>query len=201
MEENYRYWLIHQKLFPFHFLSQLDLNRFWERAARRGGLPLAFSQGFNPRPLFSFGPATPVGVESRVEVFELTLTQNWLEEEIKEKLNREGPAELAIQRISRAPSNRKLSRAIRGLRYSFWFSSSLADSSLEEGLSLPAGIEWEKKEFLASSGFVLSFWFKGEKVFSSPIKFVEYLSSILNGLLPEKIIKEEVFLETEGSKS
>ena len=44
------------------YISHLDLNRAWERAFRRAGLPLAYSQGFNPKPKVGFGPALAVGI-------------------------------------------------------------------------------------------------------------------------------------------
>src|SRR6185295_3023817 len=53
------------------FLSHLDLMRTWERALRRSGLPLAFSQGHHPHIKMSFGPPLPLGFRSRAEVFDL----------------------------------------------------------------------------------------------------------------------------------
>ncbi|MFY9494441.1 MAG: TIGR03936 family radical SAM-associated protein [Limnochordia bacterium] len=49
------------------FLSHLDLLRTLERALRRTGLPIAHTEGFNPRPKMSFGFALPVGVMSWAE--------------------------------------------------------------------------------------------------------------------------------------
>lgn len=45
------------------WLSQLDLQRTLIQTFRRAGLPLATSQGFNPRPQISFAMALPVGTE------------------------------------------------------------------------------------------------------------------------------------------
>lgn len=67
----YRVW--HTKTGCSAYLSQLELQATLERALRRAGMPLAFSQGFHPMPLLSFGRALPVGVESRAEWFALTL--------------------------------------------------------------------------------------------------------------------------------
>ena len=53
------------------FTSHLDLMRTWERALRRSGLPLAFSQGHHPHIKMSFGPPLPLGYRSRAEVFDL----------------------------------------------------------------------------------------------------------------------------------
>jgi len=57
------------------FVSHLDLMRTWERALRRSGLPLAFTQGHHPHIKMSFGPPLPLGFRSRAEVFDLELTR------------------------------------------------------------------------------------------------------------------------------
>lgn len=53
------------------FLSHLDLMTLFHRAAVRAGVPIAFSQGFNPHPRFSFGPALSVGMESEAEYLDM----------------------------------------------------------------------------------------------------------------------------------
>jgi radical SAM-linked protein len=55
------------------FTSHRDVARMWERALRRSGLPVARSQGFNPRPLVAFGLALPTGCESLAEYLDVTL--------------------------------------------------------------------------------------------------------------------------------
>ena len=39
------------------FVSHLDVQRLFHRAMRRAGLPIAYSNGFNPHPLMSFATA------------------------------------------------------------------------------------------------------------------------------------------------
>ncbi len=56
---------------PIRFLSHLDLMTLFQRAATRAEIPLAFSQGFNPHPRMSFGPALSVGVESEAEYLDM----------------------------------------------------------------------------------------------------------------------------------
>jgi radical SAM-linked protein len=46
----------------------------WERAFRRVNLPLAYSEGFSPRPRVSFGLALPTGHESVAEFLDVELT-------------------------------------------------------------------------------------------------------------------------------
>lgn len=55
------------------FTSQRDVARMWERALRRSGLPVAWSGGFSPRPLLSFGLALPTGCESLAEYLDVRL--------------------------------------------------------------------------------------------------------------------------------
>lgn len=61
------------KLGKVRFTSHRDVARMWERALRRGGLPVAYSEGFSPRPLLSFGLALPTGCESLAEYLDLRL--------------------------------------------------------------------------------------------------------------------------------
>jgi radical SAM-linked protein len=53
------------------FLSHLDFMTLFHRAAVRAGVAIAFSQGFNPHPKISFGPALPVGMESESEYLDM----------------------------------------------------------------------------------------------------------------------------------
>ncbi len=53
------------------YTSQRDNARAWERALRRARLPIAYSEGFNPRPLLAFSLALPTGCESGAEYTDL----------------------------------------------------------------------------------------------------------------------------------
>ena len=56
------------------FISHLDLQRFFQRAVNRTGLPVAWSQGFNPHPVMSFGSALALGWTSEYEVIDIKLS-------------------------------------------------------------------------------------------------------------------------------
>src|SRR4051812_6059853 len=56
-------------------ISHHDLMRCLERMLRRAGVPIAHSQGFNPRPKAVFPLALALGIEGRREVVELELTE------------------------------------------------------------------------------------------------------------------------------
>ena len=53
------------------FLSHLDFMTLFHRSCLRAGIPVAFSQGFNPHPKIAFGPALSVGIESEAEYLDL----------------------------------------------------------------------------------------------------------------------------------
>jgi radical SAM-linked protein len=53
------------------YISHRDIIRAFTRAIRRSGLPIAFSQGFNPHMKISWGQALKVGAASEAEQAEL----------------------------------------------------------------------------------------------------------------------------------
>ena len=56
------------------FISHLDLQRFFQRAVNRTGLPIAYTQGFNPHPVMSFGSALALGWTSEYEIIDIKLS-------------------------------------------------------------------------------------------------------------------------------
>lgn len=64
------------KLGKIRWTSHRDVARMWERAFRREQLPLAYSEGFSPRPKVSFGLALPTGHESLAEYLDLELADS-----------------------------------------------------------------------------------------------------------------------------
>jgi radical SAM-linked protein len=59
---------------PLRFTSHRDFARAFERAVRRAGLPIAFSQGFTPHPRISYASAAPTGAASEAEYLEIGLS-------------------------------------------------------------------------------------------------------------------------------
>ncbi|MFI7080845.1 MULTISPECIES: TIGR03936 family radical SAM-associated protein [unclassified Micromonospora] len=60
---------------PLRFTSHRDFARAFERALRRAGVPVAFSQGFTPHPKISYASAAPTGVASEAEYLEIGLRE------------------------------------------------------------------------------------------------------------------------------
>lgn len=57
------------------FVSHRDVARLFERAMRIVRLPMAYSEGFSPRPKLSFGLALSVGHESDAEYLDVEVTE------------------------------------------------------------------------------------------------------------------------------
>lgn len=69
------------------FISHLDLVRVFERAMRRGNIPISYSQGFNPHPIMAFATALGIGVSSEGEYIDVQLDKEVEPEEFMNKLN------------------------------------------------------------------------------------------------------------------
>lgn len=59
------------------FISHLEYQRTIEKAIRRAGIPVDYSQGFNPHMRFSLASALSVGVVSSCEFAEIKLVKEW----------------------------------------------------------------------------------------------------------------------------
>lgn len=81
------------------FISHLDVLRYWERAIRRAGLPLAYSQGFTPHPKIAFAGPLPLGFTSEAEVMDVTLDGAIDARTFAEKILVEATGDFAISRV------------------------------------------------------------------------------------------------------
>lgn len=84
-------------------LSHLETKTAVERAIRRARLPMAYSNGFNPKPRLVFSPALPVGMESLAEFVDLTLIGTHTTEGVVEALAAQLPSGLRIVAAELAP--------------------------------------------------------------------------------------------------
>lgn len=62
-----------QKTGPIRFVGHLDLMRTLQKAIRRAGIPIAYSQGFNPHQIMSIAAPLAVGVESLCDYMDIEL--------------------------------------------------------------------------------------------------------------------------------
>lgn len=78
------------------WLGHRDLMRCCERWFRRAALPMAFSEGFHPKPRMTFPLALAVGIAAENEVLELDLAEPLSGTEIQRRLQRCAPQGLVL---------------------------------------------------------------------------------------------------------
>ncbi len=86
------------------FVSHRDVARLFERALRILRLPMAYSEGFSPRPKLSFGLALSVGHESEAEYLDLEVTSLPNVEHLAESLTAALPEGLTVESVIELPS-------------------------------------------------------------------------------------------------
>jgi len=95
--------LVFRKEAEVKYISHLDLMRAWERALRRAAVPLAYSQGFNPRPRLFFAAALPVGFTGRAEMLDVLLEQRMGLHDFTARLRAQLPVGLWLENVNEVP--------------------------------------------------------------------------------------------------
>lgn len=77
MQANYvqRLRLKFAKFGPTRFIGHLDLAKALERSLNRAQIPLAYTQGYNPRPRMQLAAALPLGFTSECELADIWLLE------------------------------------------------------------------------------------------------------------------------------
>lgn len=81
------------------YISHLDLCRTMKTALIRAGIPIYYTEGFNPHPKMVFGLPLSIGTSSDCEFLDLKLVAEMSNTEVKERLASALPAELAPQEV------------------------------------------------------------------------------------------------------
>lgn len=96
---------------PLKFIGHLDTMRYFQKAFSRSGLPIKFSQGFNPHPIMEFANPLGVGLTSNGEYLDFELEKDMSPEEISEALNKAFTDGFKLIRVSiledRVPNKKK----------------------------------------------------------------------------------------------
>ncbi len=88
------------KGYEVKYVSHLDLMRTFHRMLKRSGLPISYSQGFNPHIILTFAQPLSVGVTSEGEYAEFQLEEERSAEEIAERLNRSAPEGIRVLQVT-----------------------------------------------------------------------------------------------------
>ena len=77
-------------------IGHLDLMRAMQRALRRAGLPVAYSQGFNPHMVMNFASPLSVGASGEREIMDVSMAQEMDGETFATRLNGALPPALKV---------------------------------------------------------------------------------------------------------
>ncbi len=85
-----------RKVGDLQYISHLDLQRTFARVLVRAGIPMWYTQGFNPHAKVIFGLPLSVGTESECEYIDLRVDHDISPDEVRDRLNRELTAEMEV---------------------------------------------------------------------------------------------------------
>jgi radical SAM family uncharacterized protein/radical SAM-linked protein len=112
-----RHRVTFEKTGDARFLSHRNTMDVLERAIRAAALPARYSEGFNPHMKLSMGPALPLGLESRHEVFDVEGVAPFGADAAR-LINEKLPAGMVVRDVRElGPGEPALSRSVKSARY------------------------------------------------------------------------------------
>ncbi len=85
------------------FISHLDIMRLWQRALNRAGIPLAYSEGFNPHPRMSLAAPLALGVTSEAELMDIVISRQSSPHAFLAAVSRQLPPGIDIDHVLEIP--------------------------------------------------------------------------------------------------
>ena len=141
-ETKYRYRVVFAKNGDMRFIGHLDLQQLLERALRRSGLPLRYSQGFSPKVRLNLASALPLGFTSSAEMMDFWLEQPMEPSLIQQQLNSALPTGIRILSVTEVSNDfPSLQASLKAAEYKVSFKAgvdvSAVYTNLEELLNEP----------------------------------------------------------------
>lgn len=130
------------------YITHLDVMRFWERALRRGEIPVAYSEGFSPHPQIALAAPLPVGVTSDAELMDVFLETVMTPAAFTERLAPQLPPGVSVIHVEEAgltlPS---LQAEVRAAAYDVDIGAVAAPAAADavDSLLSAASFPWEHK--------------------------------------------------------
>lgn len=81
------------------YTSHLDMYRCMQRSMKRSGIPIWYTQGFNPHIYLTFTLALSLGYESLCESMDFKLTQPMAFETVKDLMNENLPSGICVVKV------------------------------------------------------------------------------------------------------
>ena len=130
------------------FIGHLDVMRFFQKAMRRAGIPIAFTEGYSPHMIMSFAQPLGVGVTSDSEYLDIELKEAIASGQAVSQLNKVMVEGIDVLSFLEIPDDKKCSGmtivAAAGYEVSFLESAKTVDNKTE----LPPECGKHIREFL-----------------------------------------------------
>lgn len=81
------------------YISHLDVVRLMNRVIKKAGIPVWYTEGFNPHMYLTFALPLSLGYESEYEIMDFRITEQISLEEIKSKLNSALPEDIEVTNV------------------------------------------------------------------------------------------------------
>ncbi len=94
------------------YIGHLDVMRYFQKATKRAGLDIAYSQGFSPHQLMSFAAPLALGVTSEGEYFDAEFNTLVSSDEFVRRYNEQMVDGMAVNDVILLPDNAKNSMSI-----------------------------------------------------------------------------------------
>ena len=139
------------------YIPHLALVEIWNKAFQRSGLPVIYTEGFNPLPRFELAQSLSLGIGSGCEISSFMLSEELSTDEIESELEKTLPRGLRVTRVfayylSRNVRREALSKYLWGNTYRYTFydealrDKTVADARFTEFLSANESIRFTQAD-------------------------------------------------------
>ncbi|NBH12829.1 DUF2344 domain-containing protein [Lachnospiraceae bacterium] len=101
-----------QKYGVMKFIGHLDMMRYFQKAIRRAGIDIAYSEGYSPHQIMSFAAPLGVGVTSDGEYFDIEVNSSMSSQEAVQALNKTMVEGISILEYKKLPDTAKTSMSL-----------------------------------------------------------------------------------------
>ena len=92
---------------PVKFIGHLDIMHYFQKAVRRAGIDVAYSEGFSPHQIMSFASPLGVGMESYGEYMDIEVVSMPSAKQMKNDLNQVMVEGMEILSVTPLPDRAK----------------------------------------------------------------------------------------------
>lgn len=117
MKGKYKYRLKYKKTENARYISHLDFVRVLNRTIRRSGLPVTYTEGFNPHPVMVVALPLGVGITGEDEYIDIDFDEKLSEKVVCETLKKAFPEGIEVEKAVLVSENLPQFKALDSAKY------------------------------------------------------------------------------------